>query len=248
MTDTLRSYSAACRAVMPSVLHCTDQHANNRAEVSHQPTRQRERQLRRFTSAAQLQRFASVHGIVAESLPRRAPFAASRASPSAPHGLHDVTPCHGAGRCEARGWGWPYFQSANLWGRPVTLFACTFAPGAQAVGTISEFSRKMARPAGVEPATLDLEDRCSIQLSYGAPAGVRGAIYHWHRAWATVVEMMALLDGRMRREATVARGAGARDHDPCGPVQVADDVPVALRLALSGMVPWQFVGQMCLFY
>ena len=40
------------------------QYANNRAEVSHQPTRQRERQMRRFTSAAQLQRFASVHGIV----------------------------------------------------------------------------------------------------------------------------------------------------------------------------------------
>ena len=37
-----------------------------------------------------------------------------------------------------------------------------------------------------------------------APAGVRGAIYHWHRAWATVVEMTTLLDGRMRREATVA--------------------------------------------
>ena len=49
---------------MPSVLHCTDQCANNRAEVSHQPTRQRERQMRRFTSAAQLQRFAWVHGIV----------------------------------------------------------------------------------------------------------------------------------------------------------------------------------------
>ena len=54
ITDKLRSYSAACRTVMPSVLHCTDQYANNRAEVSHQPTRQRERQMRRFTSAAQL--------------------------------------------------------------------------------------------------------------------------------------------------------------------------------------------------
>ena len=64
ITDKLRSYSAACRTVMPSVPHCTDQYANNRAEVSHQPTRQRERQMRRFTSAAQLQRFASVHGIV----------------------------------------------------------------------------------------------------------------------------------------------------------------------------------------
>jgi len=37
---------------------------DNRAEVSHQPTRQRERQMRRFKSAAQVQRFASVHGLV----------------------------------------------------------------------------------------------------------------------------------------------------------------------------------------
>ena len=64
ITDQLRSYAAAGRTVMPSVVHVTDQYANNRAEVSHQPTRQRERQMRRFTSAAQLQRFASVHGIV----------------------------------------------------------------------------------------------------------------------------------------------------------------------------------------
>ena len=63
ITDQLRSYAAG-RTVMPSVVHVTDQYANNRAEVSHQPTRQRERQMRRFTSAAQLQRFASVHGIV----------------------------------------------------------------------------------------------------------------------------------------------------------------------------------------
>ena len=64
ITDQLRSYAAAGRTVMPSVVHVTDQYANNRAEVFHQPTRQRERQMRRFTSAAQLQRFASVHGIV----------------------------------------------------------------------------------------------------------------------------------------------------------------------------------------
>ena len=64
ITDQLRAYAAACRTVMPSVVHVTDQYANNRAEVSHQPTRQRERQMRRFKSAAQLQRFASVHGIV----------------------------------------------------------------------------------------------------------------------------------------------------------------------------------------
>ncbi len=40
------------------------QYENSRAEVSHQPTRQRERQMRRFKSAAHLQRFASVHGVV----------------------------------------------------------------------------------------------------------------------------------------------------------------------------------------
>ncbi len=63
ITDQLRSYAAACCTVMPSVVHVTDQYANNRAEVSHQPTRQRERQMRRFTSA-HVQRFASVHGVV----------------------------------------------------------------------------------------------------------------------------------------------------------------------------------------
>ena len=64
VTDKLRSYPAACRTVLPSVVHVTDQYANNRAEVSHQPTRQRERQMRRFKSAAHVQRFASVHGRV----------------------------------------------------------------------------------------------------------------------------------------------------------------------------------------
>ena len=49
---------------MPSVVHSTRQYENNRAELSHQPTRQREHQMRRFKSAAHLQRFASVHGVV----------------------------------------------------------------------------------------------------------------------------------------------------------------------------------------
>ena len=64
ITDKLRNYSAAHRTVMPSVVHSTRQYENNRAEVSHQPTRQRERQMRRFTSAAHAQRFLSVHGLV----------------------------------------------------------------------------------------------------------------------------------------------------------------------------------------
>ena len=64
VTFKLRSYSAAHRTVMPSVVHSTQQYENNRAEVSHQPTRQRERQMRRFKSAGHAQRFLSVHGLV----------------------------------------------------------------------------------------------------------------------------------------------------------------------------------------
>ena len=64
VTDKLRSYAAAQRTVMPSVIHDTGRYENNRAEVSHQPTRQRERQMRKFKSPAQAQRFLSVHGVV----------------------------------------------------------------------------------------------------------------------------------------------------------------------------------------
>ena len=64
VTDKLKSYSAAQREVMPSVAHGTDQYANNRCELSHQPTRQRERQMRRFKSAGHAQRFLTVHGAV----------------------------------------------------------------------------------------------------------------------------------------------------------------------------------------
>jgi putative transposase len=49
---------------MPSVIHSTEQHKNNRAEVSFEPTRQRERQMRRFKSTGQAQRFLSIHGVI----------------------------------------------------------------------------------------------------------------------------------------------------------------------------------------
>lgn len=64
ITDKLRSYPAALREIMPSLTHITDQYENNRAEVSHQPTRQQERQMRRFKSPGQAQRFLSFHGLV----------------------------------------------------------------------------------------------------------------------------------------------------------------------------------------
>ena len=64
VTDKLRSYGAAHRTVMPSVVHSTEKYENNRAEISHQPTRQRQRQMRKFKSPSQAQRFLSVHGLV----------------------------------------------------------------------------------------------------------------------------------------------------------------------------------------
>ena len=41
VTDKLRSYGVAHRELMPEVIHDTSQYANNRAELSHQPTRVR---------------------------------------------------------------------------------------------------------------------------------------------------------------------------------------------------------------
>lgn len=49
---------------MPSVVHDRGRYANNRAELSHQPTRQRERQMRRFKWPEHAQRFFSIHGII----------------------------------------------------------------------------------------------------------------------------------------------------------------------------------------
>ena len=61
ITDKLASYSAAKREVMPGVEHRRHKGLNNRAENSHQPTRRREPQMKRFKSAGQAQRFLSAH-------------------------------------------------------------------------------------------------------------------------------------------------------------------------------------------
>jgi putative transposase len=61
VTDKLRSYGAAKRDILPGVEHRQSRYLNNRAEVSHQPTRRRERQMRRFKSARHAQRFLSAH-------------------------------------------------------------------------------------------------------------------------------------------------------------------------------------------
>ena len=63
VTDKLRSYDVAHRTIMPTVNHINRVYANNRAEVSHEPTRQRERNMRRFSSSTQAQRFLTLYGL-----------------------------------------------------------------------------------------------------------------------------------------------------------------------------------------
>ena len=72
ITDQLASYCAAKREIMPSVEHRQHRGLNNRAENSHQPTRKRERIMKRFKSAKQAQRFLSVHDPVANLFRRPA--------------------------------------------------------------------------------------------------------------------------------------------------------------------------------
>ncbi len=64
VTDKLRSYGVAHRELIPDTIHDTSQYANNKAELSHQPTRVRERVMRRFKSTQQAQRFLTVHEVV----------------------------------------------------------------------------------------------------------------------------------------------------------------------------------------
>ncbi|HEV8368671.1 MAG TPA: IS6 family transposase [Pyrinomonadaceae bacterium] len=64
ITDKLKSYSSARAEVMPSVEHLQQKYQNNRAENSHQPTRLREKVMRRFKSPAHAQRFLSAFGTI----------------------------------------------------------------------------------------------------------------------------------------------------------------------------------------
>jgi transposase-like protein len=59
ITDKLKSYGAAKREILPGVEHRQHKGLNNRAEHSHQPTRLREKNMRRFKSAKHAQRFLS---------------------------------------------------------------------------------------------------------------------------------------------------------------------------------------------
>ena len=65
ITDKLASYGAAMREVLPSVEHRRHKGLNNRAENSHQPTRERERRMRRFKDPGHAQRFLAAYGPIA---------------------------------------------------------------------------------------------------------------------------------------------------------------------------------------
>jgi putative transposase len=65
VTDKLGSFGAARRAIKMGFEHRQHKGLNNRAENSHQPTRRRERIMKRFKSARHLQLFVSIHDPIA---------------------------------------------------------------------------------------------------------------------------------------------------------------------------------------
>ncbi len=72
ITDKLGSYEATKKEVMPGVEHRRHRRLFNRAENSHQRTRQRERTMQHFKSAGHAQRFLSAHGPIRDHFcPRR---------------------------------------------------------------------------------------------------------------------------------------------------------------------------------
>jgi len=72
ITDKLASYGAALREALPSVEHRRHKGLNNLAENSHQPTRERERRMRRFKDPGHAQRFLAAYGPIASHCrPRR---------------------------------------------------------------------------------------------------------------------------------------------------------------------------------
>ncbi|MCV2866791.1 IS6 family transposase [Defluviimonas sp. WL0075] len=86
VTDLLRSYGAALKAIAAANLQQTGRWLNNRAENSHLPFRRRERAMLRFRRMRSLQKFVAVHASVfnhfnsERSFYSRANFKANRAA------------------------------------------------------------------------------------------------------------------------------------------------------------------------
>jgi len=64
VTDLLRSYGAALKAIGAANLQQTGRWLNNRAENSHLPFRRRERAMLRFRRTRSLQKFVAVHASI----------------------------------------------------------------------------------------------------------------------------------------------------------------------------------------
>jgi putative transposase len=94
VTDKLRSYAAAHRDLMPSTEHRQSKYLNNRAENSHQPTRQRERAMKGFRSPGRAQRFLACAALPAPSPPAVGHRVPHRDAPP----LHDLERDHRPGR------------------------------------------------------------------------------------------------------------------------------------------------------
>jgi putative transposase len=72
ITDKLKSYGTTKQEMLSAVEHRQHRYLHNRAENSHQPTRQRERRMQGFKSAGQAQRFLAAYGPIAQHFrPRR---------------------------------------------------------------------------------------------------------------------------------------------------------------------------------
>jgi len=64
VTDNMSNYGVAHKELIPRTIHDTSQYANNRCELSHEPTRVRERGMRRYKSMKLAQRFLGTHAAV----------------------------------------------------------------------------------------------------------------------------------------------------------------------------------------
>ena len=64
VTDRLRSYRAALKALKMEQRQETGRWLNNRAENSHQPFRRREGAMARFRDTKTLQKFAAIHASI----------------------------------------------------------------------------------------------------------------------------------------------------------------------------------------
>lgn len=86
VTDKLRSYAAVKREILPGVEHRQSRYLNNRIEVSHQPTRRRERQMQRFKSTRHAQRFLSTRSRIHNHFQLRRHRLTATDQPGSPRG------------------------------------------------------------------------------------------------------------------------------------------------------------------